>query len=128
MKRMVNRVQLIGNLGADPVLMMVGDNKPLAKFTLATHEYFRDKQGERAKETTWHQVIAWGPLAERLSGLLQKGAEVALTGKIRNRVYEDKQGQRRHVTEVVADDFYRISRPSGAVSGDTDPEERQLPF
>jgi single-strand DNA-binding protein len=128
MKRLVNRVQLIGNLGSDPVLMTVGKGNALAKFSLATHEVFINREGERSKETTWHNVIAWGPLAEKLAGLLQKGAEVALSGKIRNRVYEDTQGQRRYVSEVVADDFYRITRNPGTPAASGETAAASLPF
>lgn len=127
MKRLVNRVQLIGNLGTDPVLMTVGEGNPLTRFSLATSEVFRDKSGERNKETTWHNVVAWGPLAERMAAALQKGMEVAVAGKIRNRSFEGKDGQRRYVSEVVVDDFYRISR-SAPTRETAAVAEEALPF
>lgn len=129
MKNLVNRVQLIGNLGMDPVLMSVGKGNNLVKFTLATHEYYKRTDGERAKETTWHQVIAWGPLAERLAVQLHKGMEVAVAGKIRNRQYETKEGERRFVSEVVLDEYYRIGRTAGvAAEATAEVVEEPMPF
>lgn len=110
MKNLVNRVQLIGNLGMDPVLTTVANDKNLVRFSLATNEYFLKKNGERATDTTWHNVIAWGPLAEHLAAALQKGMEVAIAGKLRNRSWEDKEGKKHYMTEVVADEFYRIQK------------------
>lgn len=128
MKNLVNRVQLIGNLGMDPELKTVGQGNNLVKFTLATNEYFLNKEREKVTETTWHNLIAWGPLAERLAAILQKGMEVAVSGKIRNRSYDDKEGTRKYISEVVVDDFYRITRGQKSESPQVAEEPTKLPF
>ncbi len=128
MKNLVNRVQLIGNLGMDPELKTVGKGNNLVKFTLATNEYFLNKEREKVTETTWHNLIAWGPLAERLAAILQKGMEVAVSGKIRNRSYDDKEGTRKYISEVVVDDFYRITRGQKSESLQVVEEPAKLPF
>ncbi|MBP6184846.1 MAG: single-stranded DNA-binding protein [Saprospiraceae bacterium] len=128
MKNLVNRVQLIGNLGMDPELKTVGQGNNLVKFTLATNEYFLNKEREKVTETTWHNLIAWGPLAERLAAILQKGMEVAVSGKIRNRSYDDKEGTRKYISEVVVDDFYRITRGQKSESLQVVEEPAKLPF
>lgn len=128
MKNLVNRVQLIGNLGMDPELKTVGQGNNLVKFTLATNEYFLNKEREKVTETTWHNLIAWGPLAERLAAILQKGMEVAVSGKIRNRSYDDKEGTRRYISEVVVDDFYRITRGQKSENLQVAEEPTKLPF
>jgi single-strand DNA-binding protein len=128
MKNLVNRVQLIGNLGMDPELKTVGQGNNLVKFTLATNEYFLNKEREKVTETTWHNLIAWGPLAERLAAILQKGMEVAVSGKIRNRSYDDKEGTRKYISEVVVDDFYRITRGQKNESPQVAEEPTKLPF
>ena len=128
MKNLVNRVQLIGNLGMDPELKTVGQGNNLVKFTLATNEYFLNKEREKVTETTWHNLIAWGPLAERLAAILQKGMEVAVSGKIRNRSYDDKEGTRKYISEVVVDDFYRITRGQKSENPQVAEEPTKLPF
>ena len=128
MKNLVNRVQLIGNLGMDPELKTVGQGNNLVKFTLATNAYFFNKDKEKVTETTWHNLIAWGPLAERLAAILQKGMEVAVAGKIRNRIYDDKEGNRRFISEVVVDEFYRITRSQKQESVQAIEESAALPF
>lgn len=100
-----NKVMLIGHVGMDPQLVEFGENKKLVKFSLATNESFRNNKGEWENETTWHNIVAWGKLAESLSSKLTKGTELALEGKIRNRIYEDKNGTKRHLTEIQMSDF-----------------------
>lgn len=99
-----NRVQLVGNLGMDPEIKNYEGNKKLAKFTVATNEK-TTVNGEVKTDTQWHNVVAFGKMAEIVEKQLQKGAEVALEGKIRYSNYEDKSGARRYYTEIIANDF-----------------------
>jgi single-strand DNA-binding protein len=94
-----NRVQLIGNLGSDPVVREF-ENGNKAEFSVATNEVFTRK-GEKVTETTWHKCIAWGKTADLISKFAKKGDEILVSGKIANRSYEDKDGTKKYITEVV---------------------------
>jgi len=98
-----NRVQLTGNLGNDPEIKNF-ENGKLAKFSMATKEEFTTRSGEKGSETQWHYVIAWGKLAERIETEFKKGSYVSIEGKLVTRNYLDKNGQKRYITEVVAND------------------------
>jgi single-strand DNA-binding protein len=95
-----NKVQLIGNLGNNPEVLNTENGKKLARFSIATHESYRNSTGEKVTETQWHRVVAWGKTAEIAEKFLNKGAEVALEGKLINRNYIDKEGNKKHITEV----------------------------
>ena len=97
---MRNKVTLIGHVGNTPEMKTFDGNKKLARVSIATNESYKNKQGEKVTETTWHNVIAWGPLAERLSKYVQKGAELAIEGKLVNNNYIDKEGVKRYTTEI----------------------------
>ena len=105
MTNMRNYVQLIGNLGNDPEIKEFGENKKLAKISVATNETYRNQEGERVNETQWHNVIAWGPQAEFLEKYTSKGQGIVINGKLVNRSYE-KNGEKRFVSEVVASEFF----------------------
>lgn len=94
----------MGNLGAAPEVKNVADNKKVARFSVATNEVYKNEKGEKVQETYWHQVVAWGKLAGIVEKFLQKGSEVAIEGKLTNRSYTDKDGQKRYITEVVANE------------------------
>ncbi|PKP09924.1 MAG: single-stranded DNA-binding protein [Bacteroidetes bacterium HGW-Bacteroidetes-4] len=100
-----NRVQLVGNLGMNPEIVSFESGKKLAKFTVATNESFSNGNGKTKTETQWHNVVAWGKLADVAEKELQKGKEVALEGRLTYRQYEDKNKQTRHVTEIVLSNF-----------------------
>ncbi|UJP64594.1 single-stranded DNA-binding protein [Mongoliitalea daihaiensis] len=100
-----NKVQLIGRLGTKPELKEFESGKKKVSFSLATNEYYYNKAGERVEETTWHNLAAWDKTAENLSKLLDKGAEIAIEGKITNRSYEDKDGVKKYLTEIIIDEF-----------------------
>lgn len=102
MNAIQNKVQLIGNLGKDPEVKNLNSGKLRANFSLATSENYRNAQGEKVTETQWHNVVAWGKIAEIAENYLQKGNKVAIEGKLVHRVYDDKSGQRKYITEVVA--------------------------
>ena len=101
MSTLRNKVQLIGNLGANPEVVNLESGKKLAKFSIATNESYKNAKGEKVEDTQWHNVIAWGKTAEIVENYLTKGNEVAIEGKLVNRNYDDKDGNKRYVTEVV---------------------------
>ncbi len=113
MSNVRNRVQLVGNLGSAPELKTLENNK-LARFSVATTEYKKNKAGESINETHWHHVVAWGKLAEMAEQNFQKGSRVFIDGKLVNRSYTDKQGNKRYITEIVANEAYVISKQQPA--------------
>ncbi len=97
----VNKAILVGNLGRDPELRSTSSGKQLCTFTLATTERMTDDEGQRQEYTTWHNIVAWGRQAEVIHQYLTKGNRVYIEGRIVNRSYDDKDGNRRYVSEVV---------------------------
>ena len=95
-----NKVQLIGNLGTKPEIKNTENGKKLAQFNVATHESYRNAKGEKVTETQWHNLVAWGKLAEIAEKFLSKGSEVAIEGKLIHRSYSDKEGNKKYSTEV----------------------------
>ena len=100
-----NKVILIGNLGSDPEVKSIENDKKLARFSLATNEMLKNKLGEKVTETTWHTVIAWGKLAELSERFLKKGSEIAVEGKLVNNNWTDKEGKKRYSTEIHITDL-----------------------
>lgn len=109
MNKVRNSITLIGNLGKDPEVKQFENGKTLIKFSLATNEVYRNGNGDKVTSTQWHNVIAWGKTAELLGNLLKKGKEVAITGKLTYRNYQDKEGTNRYIPEIVLDDFALLS-------------------
>jgi len=105
MNTLRNRVQLIGNLGNDPEIKNFDGNKTLAKFSMATSEYYKKENGEKVTETQWHNVVAWNGTAKIVEKLLKKGNEVAIEGKLVTRSWDDKDGNKKYITEVVANEI-----------------------
>ena len=105
MNNLRNSVNLIGNLGMDPEIKLLENGKKLARFTLATSESFKNSDGKQIKETQWHQVVAWGGSATIAEKFLKKGREVALSGRLTHRSYENKNGNTRYFTEIVVNDI-----------------------
>lgn len=97
---MKNRVQLIGNLGQAPEIKSLDNGNKLAKMSIATNESYKNAQGEYITETQWHNVIAWGKVAEIAEKFLNKGSEVVVEGKLVHRNYTDKDGVKKYITEV----------------------------
>ncbi len=110
MNALRNSVQLIGHIGKDIELKSFDNGNQLAKLIVATNEYYKDANGEKVQETQWHNIAAWGKLAEVMSSTLVKGNEVAIQGKLVYRSYEDKEGVTRYVSEVVAKEFIRLTK------------------
>ncbi|MCI5083176.1 MAG: single-stranded DNA-binding protein [Saprospiraceae bacterium] len=100
-----NNVQLIGYLGKDPEVLRLSSGKTLAKISLATNEYYRNNQGEKVTNTSWHNCIAWGKTAQIMESLLKKGKEVAVRGKLNYSSYEDKNGIKRNLPQVIVTEF-----------------------
>jgi single-strand DNA-binding protein len=100
-----NKVQLIGNLGGKPEIKEMESGKKLATFNVATNESYRNAKGEKVTETQWHRVVAWGKVAEIAEKYLDKGKEVALEGKLINRSYNDKDGNKRYITEIQVNEL-----------------------
>jgi single-strand DNA-binding protein len=108
-----NKVQLIGNLGAAPEVRNLDGGRKMARFSVATHEAYRDAKGVKVEETQWHQVVAWGKVAEIAEKNLHKGSEIALEGKLVHRNYTDKDGVKKYVTEVVVAELLLLgSKPA----------------
>ena len=105
MNSLANRVTLIGNLGQDPETKTTETGKKLTHFTLATKDGYKNADGQRVSETTWHNIVAWNGLAEIAGKYLKKGKEVAVEGRIVYRTYEDKKGVTKYITEIVLNDL-----------------------
>ena len=108
MSTLRNKVQLIGNLGNDPEIITMDSGKKLAKFSIATNESYKNAQGEKITDTQWHNVVAWGKTAEIIEEYVTKGKEVAVEGKLTTRSYDDKEGNKRYMTEVVCNELLML--------------------
>lgn len=103
-----NKVQLIGNLGNTPEVKTLESGKKMARFSIATNEDYRTANGEKVTETQWHNIVAWGKVAEIAEKLLSKGREVALEGKLIHRSYTDKEGNKKYITEVQVNELLML--------------------
>lgn len=110
MNAVKNKVQLIGHLGQDPEVKIIGEDKKVAHLSVATNENYRNAKGEKVTETQWHSVVAWGKLADIAEKYLIKGIEVVVEGKLVNRNYTDKQGIKRYVSEVQATELLILTK------------------
>ena len=106
----INKAILVGNLGKDPEVKQTGTGRTMVTFTLATSNKFKDKQGVQQERTDWHNIVAWGKTGELMQSMLKKGSEVLIKGKVTSRKYEDKDGQTRYLTEIVANEFLSFSK------------------
>jgi single-strand DNA-binding protein len=103
-----NKVQLIGNLGNAPEVKTLESGKKMARFSVATSESYRNAKGEKVTETQWHTLVAWGKVAEIVEKFLTKGKEVAIEGKLINRSYNDKEGNKKYITEVQVNELLML--------------------
>lgn len=109
MARGINKVILIGNLGQDPEFRSTGSGQPIASFSLATSESWKDKtSGERIERTEWHRIAVWGRLAEVCRDYLHKGSKVYVEGRLQTRKWQDKDGNDRYTTEIVANEMQML--------------------
>ena len=109
MSNLRNSVQLIGRLGKTPEFKQLESGKMVANVSIATNDIYKNSKGEKVIETQWHNLVAWGKNAENFQKILGKGDEVAIQGKLTHRSYEDKEGNTRYVTEVVVNEFVKLS-------------------
>jgi single-strand DNA-binding protein len=109
MNTLTNSVQLIGNLGKDVQLIKFESGSKKASFTLATSEGRKNEKGEYVKNTSWHNIVAWGRNAELMAKILTKGAKVAINGTLNYRSYQDNAGMTKYITEILVYDFMRIN-------------------
>ena len=110
MKNIRNKVQLIGNLGMDPEIKDLNNGRKMARFSLATSDFHLDSTGNKVKETQWHNIVAWGNTAMITEKYLKKGKEVAIEGKLIHRSYEDKEGVKKYITEIVANELMLMGK------------------
>ncbi|MGA2260135.1 MAG: single-stranded DNA-binding protein [Acidobacteriota bacterium] len=124
----LNKVMLIGRLGKDPEIRFTPDGSPVANFSLATSELWTDKSGTRQERTEWHNIVAWSKLADLSKRYLAKGRQVYIEGRIRTREWDDKDGNKRRTTEIVANQMVLLgSRPEGMESNAPPPMQRSAP-
>ena len=116
----VNKVILIGNLGADPDMRYTPSGQGVCELRIATSESWNDKNGQRQERTEWHRVVVWGKRAEVCSKYLSKGRQVYIEGRIQTRTYDDKEGQKRYITEVIAQEVVFIGGGGGRGEGKRD--------
>jgi single-strand DNA-binding protein len=107
----VNKAILIGNLGGDPELRHTPNGTPVASFNIATTEQWVSKTGERGERTEWHRIVAWSRLAEICNEYLTKGKQVYIEGRIQTRQWEDRDGNKRYTTEIIAQNMQMLGRP-----------------
>lgn len=105
MSALKNHVQLIGNVGQEPTITNLESGKKVARFSLATNEYYKDKEGNKQTDTNWHTIVAWGKTADIVEKYVVKGKEVGVSGKLKSRSYTTDANEQRYVTEVVADEI-----------------------
>ena len=117
MNNLRNRVQLIGNLGADTETKITANGKKLVKMSLATKDVYRDQQGEKQTDTQWHNLVAFGKNAETLSTYGKKGNQLAVSGKLTHRSYEDDKGNKRTYTEIVVQEFVFLRSANAQSAG-----------
>ncbi len=110
MNTLKNKVQLIGNLGQEPEIVNLESGKKLAKFSIATNDYYYNKEGDKITDTQWHNIVAWGKTAEIIEKYVNKGQEIALEGKLTSRSYDDSEGKKRYITEVVCQELLMLGK------------------
>ena len=109
----VNKAILIGNLGDAPEIRYLPSGQGVANFSIATNRTWTDREGNRQERTEWHNIVAWGKLAEICEKYLKKGDAVYIEGRIETRSWEDKSGQKRYTTEIVAQEMTMLGSPGG---------------
>ncbi len=124
----VNKVILIGNLGKNPEVRYLDNGVAVANFSLATTESYKNKEGERVSQTEWHNIVLWRGLAEIAEKFLKKGSAVYIEGKIRSRKWEDKEGNTRYTTEILADNMTMLGkREDNTTQSSGTPIEEEIP-
>jgi single-strand DNA-binding protein len=109
----LNKVQLIGNLGKDPEVRAIPSGAKVANFSIATTETYTGKDGQKSDKTEWHNIVLWRGLADIAEKYLRKGSQVYIEGKLQTRSWDDKDGQKRYTTEIIADNLVMLGKASG---------------
>lgn len=110
MNTLRNKVQLIGHVGNTPEIVTMDSGKKLAKFSIATNETYKNNKGEKITDTQWHNIVAWGKTAELIESYVPKGKEIGVEGKLTSRSYEDKEGVKRYITEIVCNEVLLLGK------------------
>ncbi len=105
MSTLRNKVQLIGNVGGEPTIVNLESGKKLVRLSLATNEHYKNGKGENQTDTNWHNLVAWGKTANFIEKYVTKGKEIAIQGKLTNRSFDDKDSEKRYITEVVVNEI-----------------------
>jgi single-strand DNA-binding protein len=106
---MKNKVQLIGHVGQEPEVKTI-NNKKVATLTIATNDFYYNEKGDKVEQTEWHRVTAWGKTAEIIEKYVTKGKEIAVEGKLTHRSYDDKDGNKRYVTEILVSELLLLGK------------------
>ena len=114
----INKVMLVGNLGADPEVRKTTNQQTVTQFSLATSESWVNKDGERQEKTEWHRIVVWGKLAETCGKHLAKGRQVFIEGRLQTRSWETEQGQKKFTTEIIAGQILFLGRSPQSVNKD----------
>lgn len=110
MNALRNKVQLIGNVGNTPEILTFESGKKMARFSIATNEFYKNAKGEKVTDTQWHNVVAWGKTAELIENYVPKGKEIGVEGKLTSRSYDDKDGVKKYVTEVICNEVLLLGK------------------
>ncbi|HNQ11678.1 MAG TPA: single-stranded DNA-binding protein [Bacteroidia bacterium] len=121
----INKVILIGNLGKDPEVKYVDGNIPVAKFPLATSETYKNRDGQKVDNTEWHNIVLWRGLAEVAEKYLKKGMLVFIEGKIKTRSWEDKDGNKKYMTEINGENLTILTRKNDDYSSNSSSDEKE---
>ena len=125
--RGLNKVQLIGGLGKEPEVQRFDNGGIKVKFPLATSEKYKDRNGNLVEQTEWHNVIAWRRLAEIAESFLRKGSAVYVEGKIATRSWDDQNGNKKYMTEIVADNFIMLDKKQDTIQSNIATDELSQP-
>ena len=110
MNNLRNKVSLIGNLGNNPEVKVFESGKKMVRLSLATSENYKNTNGEKVEETQWHNLVAWGKTADIAEKYLQKGSELAIEGRLTYRSYEDKNGEKKYITEIIVNELMMLGK------------------
>jgi len=110
MNALRNKVQLIGRLGQDPEIVTFADGNKMAKFSLATDDSYKDKNGQKVERAHWHNVVVKGGLVSVVENYVSKGQEIAIEGKLTNRSWDDKDGTKRYITEILCSELLMLGK------------------
>ena len=121
----LNKVLIIGNLGKDPEVTYTPKGTAVAKFSVATKDSYKSKDGNKTESTDWHNIVIWGKLAEICGEYLHKGSQVYVEGKLKTRSWEGKDGQKKYIIEVVAEAVQFLDKAGGQAAKESTPQKSQ---